>query len=277
MEQGAIWVECLPLIEFTYNNSFHSSIGMAPFEALYGRRCRTSLCWYELGESALLGLNVVQETTEKVKMIQEKIRASQSSQKSYNDKRRKDIEFQVGNHMFLRVNPLTGVGRALKCRKLTPRFVGPFEIVEKVEAVAYRIALPPSLSNLHYVFHVSQLRKYVYDESHVIQVDELEVRDILTIETWPVRIEDREVTRLRGKEIVLVKVIWVGPTGESATWESESRMKVSYPELFSSGNFRGQKFFLGGESCNSQISASFIFNCLICVYMCLCVIIYPWV
>jgi len=152
-------------------------------------------------------------------MIQEKMKASQSRQKSYHDKRRKDIEFQVGDHVFLRVNPVTGVGRALKCRKLTPRFVGPFEIVERIGVVAYRIALPPSLSNLHDVFHVSQLRKYVYDdESHVIQVDKLEVRDNLTVETWPVRIEDREVKRLRGKEIVLVKVIWVGPTSESATW-----------------------------------------------------------
>jgi len=116
---------------------------MVPFEALYGRRCRTSLCWYKSGESALLGPDVVQETTEKVKTIQEKMRASQSRKKSYHDKRRKDIEFQVSDHMFLRVNPVTGVGRALKCRKLTPRFVGPFEIVEKVRVVAYRIALPP--------------------------------------------------------------------------------------------------------------------------------------
>ena len=185
----------------------------------------------------------MQETTEKVKMIQEKMKASQSRQKSYHDKRRKDIEFQVGDHVFLRVNPVTGVGRALKCRKLTPRFVGPFEILEKTEAVAYQIALPPSLSNLHDVFHVSQLRNYVYEESHVIQVDELEVRDNLTVETWPVRVEDREVKRLRGNEIVLVEVIWVGPTNESATWESESRMKDSYPELFPLGNFRGRKFF----------------------------------
>ena len=207
---------------------------MAPFKALYGRRCRTPLCWYESGESALLGPDVVQETTEKVKMIQKNMRASQSRQKSYHDKRRKDIEFQVGDHVFLRVNPVTGVGHSLKCRKLTPRFVGPFEIVDKVGAVAYWIALPPSLLNLHDVFPMSKLRKYVFDESQVIQVDELEVRDILTVETWPVRIEDREVKRLRGKEIVLVKVIWVGPTSESATWESESRMKVSYPELFSS-------------------------------------------
>jgi len=96
LEQGVSWIECLPLIEFTYNNSFHSSIGMAPFEALYGRRCRTSLCWYESGEIALLGTKVVQETTEKVKMVQEKMRASQSRQKSYHDKRRKDIKFQLG-------------------------------------------------------------------------------------------------------------------------------------------------------------------------------------
>jgi len=115
---------------------------MAPYEVLYGRRCRTSFCFYDSGESTLLGLNVVQEMTEKVKMIQEKNRASQSRSKSYHDKRRKGIEFQVGDHVFLRVNLVTGVGRSLKCRKLTPHFVGPFQIVEKVGAVAYRIALP---------------------------------------------------------------------------------------------------------------------------------------
>jgi len=87
LEKGVSWVKCLPLIESTYINNFHSSIGMAPFEALYGRKCRTPLCWYESGESALLGPNGVQETTEKVKMIQEKMRASQSRQKSYHDKR----------------------------------------------------------------------------------------------------------------------------------------------------------------------------------------------
>jgi len=111
----------------------------------------------------------------------------------------------------------------------------------------------------------------VYDESHVIQVDELEVRDNLTVETLPVRIEDREVKRLRGKEIVLVKVIWVGPTGESATWESESRMKDSYPELFPSGNFRGREFFLGGECYNSPIFRYFIlYYFYVCLYMLVC-------
>ena len=155
-------------------------------------------CWSE--ESPLLGLEVVQETTKKVKMTQEKMRASRSRQKSYHDKRRKDTEFQVGDHVFLRVNPVTGVGRTLKCQKLTPHFVGPFEIMEKVGVMVYRIALPSSLSNLHNVFHVSQLMKYVYDQSHVISVDVLEVRDNLIVETWPVRIEDRKVKCLRGKE-----------------------------------------------------------------------------
>jgi len=106
------------LIEFTYNNSYHSSIGIAPFEALYGRRCRTPLCWFELGESVVLGPDIVQQTTEKVKMIQEKMKASQSRQKSYHDKRRQDLEFQEGDHVFLRVTPVTVVGRALKSKKL---------------------------------------------------------------------------------------------------------------------------------------------------------------
>jgi hypothetical protein len=149
----------------------------------------------------------------------------------------------MGDHVLLRVNPVTSVGYALKCRKLTPRFVRPFEIIEKVGSVACRIALHPSLSNIHDVFHASQLGKYVYDTSHIIQVDDLDVRDNLTVETWPVRIEDLEVKGIRGKDIVLVKVIWVRPTSESATLESESRMRLSYPELFSSDNFRGLKFF----------------------------------
>ena len=272
LEQGVSWVECLTLIEFTCNNSSHSSIRMAPFEALYGRRCRTTLCLYESGESALLGPKVVQETMEKVKMIQEKMKASLSRQKSYHDKRSKDIEFQVGDHVFLRVNPVIAVDRALKCRKLTPRFVGPFEIVEKVGVVAYRIALPPSLSNLHDVFHVSQLQKYVYVASHLIQVDDLEIRDNLTVEIWPVKIDDREVKRLRGKEIVLVKVIWVGPTGECATWESESRMRVSYPELFSSSNFQGRKLFLVGRVVTAYFSLEFFYLIIMYDYMCLCVI-----
>ncbi|KAI5421496.1 hypothetical protein KIW84_045069 [Lathyrus oleraceus] len=176
---------------------------MAPFEALYGRRCRTPLCWYESGESAVVGPEIVQQTTEKIKMIQEKMRIAQSRQKSYHDKRRKSLEFQEGDH-----------------------------ILERIGEVAYRIALPPSLANLHEVFHVSQLRRYIPDPSHVVQVDDVQVRDNLTVETSPMRIEDRELKQLRGKEIALVKVAWGGPAGGNVTWELESQMKESYPELF---------------------------------------------
>ena len=154
----------------------------------------------------MLGPELVHQTTEKVKLIREKMKASQSRQKSYHDKRRKALEFQEGDHVFLRVTPLTGVGRALKSKKLTPRFIGPYQISERIGTVAYRVGLPPHLSNLHDVFHVSQLRKYVPDPSHVIPRDDVQVRDNLTIETLPVRIKGREVKKLRGKEIPLVKV-----------------------------------------------------------------------
>ncbi|GAU51960.1 hypothetical protein TSUD_417460 [Trifolium subterraneum] len=240
LEQGESCDSSLPLIEFTYNNSFHSSIGMAPFEALYERRCRTPLCWYESSETVVLGPDIVQETTEKIRMIREKMKASQSRQKSYHDKKRKDVEFQEGDHVFLRVTSTTGVGRTLKSKKLTSKFIGPYQISERIGKVAYRIALPITLSNLHDVFHVSQLRKYVSDPSHVIESDDIQVKDNLTIETIPLRIEGREVKKLRNKEIASVKVIWGGPAGENVTWELESKMKSSYPDLFS-GKFSRAK------------------------------------
>ncbi|XP_073223391.1 uncharacterized protein [Cicer arietinum] len=187
-------------------------------------------------------------------MIQEKMRASQSRQKSYHDKRRKNLEFQEGDHVFLRVTPTTGVGRALKMRKLTPRFIGPYQILKRVGNVAYQIALPPSLSNLHSVFHVSQLRKYIFDPSHVIESDKVQIKENLTFETLPLRIEDQKSKELRGKTIPLVKVVWGGATGESATWEVESQMRDSYPELFSSGLYGN--FGTYGNSDSSDSSGS---------------------
>ncbi|XP_058727189.1 uncharacterized protein LOC131598624 [Vicia villosa] len=135
------------------------------------------------------------------------MKTSQSRHKSSHDKRRDDLEFEEGDHVFLRVTPVTGVGRALKSKKLTPRFVGPYQISERVGAIAYRVALPLNLSNLHDVFHVSQLRKYISDPSHVILMDNIQVRDNLMIETLPVKIEDREMKQLRGKDISLMKVV----------------------------------------------------------------------
>ena len=184
------WDDCLPLVEFTYNNSFHASIGMAPYEALYGRRCRTPICWYETGEQILLTPDFVQKQKEEIKMIKEKMKASQDRQKSYYDRRRKSLEFLIGDYVFLKVSPTTGVRRALKSRKLSPKFIGPFEVLERVGSVAYQIALPPKFSNLHPVFHVSQLRKYIHDPSHVIHLDPIEVQDNLTYDVVPLKIID---------------------------------------------------------------------------------------
>jgi len=197
----------LPLVEFTYNFSYHSSIGMASYEALYGRRCRTPLCWNQDGESLVLGPEFLWQTSYKVKAIKERMKATQSRQKSYADKRRRPLEFEAGDHVFLRVTPMTGIGRAIKSRKLTPRFVGPYQILRRICVVAYEIALPPHLANLHNVFHVSQLRKYVADLSHVLESDDIQIREDLTVNTGPIRILDSQVKKLRGKEIQIVKVL----------------------------------------------------------------------
>nr|KYP69378.1 Retrotransposable element Tf2 [Cajanus cajan] len=130
------------------------------------------------------------------------------------------LEFAEGEHVFLKVTPTSGVGRALKARKLTPIFVGPYQIIHRVGPVAYRLALPPSLSNLHDVFHVSQLRKYVHDPSHVVELDDVQVKENLTYEKLPVAVVDHKLKELRGKFIPLVKVLWDAATGE-ATWEVE--------------------------------------------------------
>nr|KYP39338.1 Retrotransposable element Tf2 [Cajanus cajan] len=148
------------------------------------------------------------------------MKTAQSRQKSYADKRRKPLEFAEGEHVFLKVTPTSGVGRALRARKLTPRFVGPYQIIQHVGPVAYRLALPPSLSNLHDVFHVSQLRKYIHDPSHVVELDDVRVKENLTFEKLPVTVIDHKLKELRGKSIALVKVLWDAATGE-ATWEVE--------------------------------------------------------
>ncbi|CAJ2642448.1 unnamed protein product [Trifolium pratense] len=199
------------LIEDGKAPDYHASIGMAPYEALYGRKCQTPLCWYKDGESTLVGPD---------------------RQKSYADQRRRPLEFQEGEHVFLRVTPTTGVGRALKSKKLTPKFIGPYQILKRVGPVAYEIALPPNLANLHSVFHVSHLRKYVSDPSHVIIPDDIQLKENLAFEVPPMSIGERSTKILRGKEIPLVKIIWNLKTGD-ATWEREDQMRERYPDLFS--------------------------------------------
>lgn len=231
------WDEHLSLIEFSYNNSYQTSIDMAPFEALYGRKCRSPVCWDEIGERKLLGPEIVQETTEKVKLIRDKLLVAQSRYKSYADNRRRPLEFLEGDHVFLKVSPIKGVTRFGKKGKLAPRYIGPFQILERVGGLAYRLALPPSLSGVHNVFHVSMLRKYEPDSSHVISYEPdqdryVPIREDLTYVEHPVRILDEKEKVLRNKSISLVKVLWKYHNIEEATWERKDEIQAKYPHLF---------------------------------------------
>ncbi|KAM2806920.1 hypothetical protein COP1_047492 [Malus domestica] len=226
------WEDHLSLAEFAYNNSFQSSIGMAPYEALYGKPCRSLLCWAEVGENVLLGPEIIQETTEKIKVIKQRLLTAQSRQKNYADKRRRPLQFNIGDHVFLKVSLRKGVKRFGKSGKLAPRFIGPFEILERIGEVAYKLALPPQLSNVHNVFHVSMLRKYQPDPTHVLNWGELSVDEKLSFEDRPIQILDHKDQRLRAKTISLVKVLWLHGSVEEATWELEAEMREKYPELF---------------------------------------------
>ena len=153
---------------------------MAPYEALYGRKCRTPWCWTKLSEKKVIGLDLIQKTEEKVKMIREILKVATDRQKSYADMKRKDIRYEIGEKVFLKVSPSKKVMRFRKKRKLSPRFIGPYEIIEKVGPVAYILALPLDLEKIHNVFHVSMLRRYRSDPSHVVSSETIELRPDLT-------------------------------------------------------------------------------------------------
>ena len=222
----------ISLAEFVYNNSFQSSIEMAPYEALYGRKCRTSLCWTEFSERKVIGPDLIKETEEKVKMIRERLKVATDKQKSYADMKRKDIRYEIGEKVFLKVSPWKKVMRFGKKGELSPRFIGPYEVIEKVGPIAYRLALPPDLEKIHNVFHVSMLRRYRSDPSHVVSTETIELRPDLTYEEEPVDILAREVKELQNKKILLVKVLSRNHKTEDATWESEETIWQQYPQLF---------------------------------------------
>ena len=231
LEFKGSWDRHLPLMEFAYNNSYQSSIEMAPYEALYGRKCRTPLCSDEVGERKLSGPEIVQVMTDNVKVIRDRLKIAQDRQKSYVDKRRRDLEFQVGDQVFMRISPWKGVLRFEKKGKLSPRYMGPYEIVERNGEVAYRLRLPPELARIHDVFHVSMFRKYIADPSHVLRDKLVELKEYLTYEERPVHIVDRKDQVLRNKVIPLVKVLWMNHDSEEATWEREYQMQTQYPHL----------------------------------------------
>ncbi|KAD3066961.1 hypothetical protein E3N88_34841 [Mikania micrantha] len=211
LDFGGNWDSHLPLIEFSYNNSYHSSIGCAPFEALY---------------------ELIQETTDKIAQIQQRLQATRSRQKNYANKRRKPLEFQVRDRVMLKVSPWKGVVRFGKKGKLAPRYVGPFDIIECIGPVAYRLRLPDELSGVHDMLHVSNLKKCLVDESLVIPVEEIQLDKRLHLIEEPLEIMDRMVKKLRRSRIPIVKVRWNSKRGPEFTWEREDHMKFKYPQLF---------------------------------------------
>ncbi|GJS38293.1 putative reverse transcriptase domain-containing protein [Tanacetum coccineum] len=186
--------------------SYHSSIHCAPFEALYGRKCRSPVLWAEIGDSGLIGPELVQETTDKVVVIRNRLKAARDHQKSYADNRRKPLEFQVGDHVMLKVSPWKGVVRFGKKGKLAQIFVGPFEILERIGHVAYRLRLLEELSSVYDMFHVSNLKKCLADANLHVSLDEIKVNKTLRFVEEPLKIMDREVKTLKRSKIPIVKV-----------------------------------------------------------------------
>ncbi|GJU00346.1 putative reverse transcriptase domain-containing protein [Tanacetum coccineum] len=195
---GKGWVNHLLLVKFSYNNSYHTSIKVAPFEALYGRKCRSPVCWAEVGEVQLTGPEIVQETIEKI----------------------------------IQVSPWKGVVHFGKRGKLNPRYVGSFKVLKKVGAVSYKLELLQELSRVHNTFHVSNLKKCYADEPFVVLLDGLHIDDKLYFVEEPVEIMDREVKRLKQSRITIVKVQWNSRRGPEYTWEREDQFRKKYPHLF---------------------------------------------
>ncbi|KAL4561750.1 hypothetical protein LXL04_033924 [Taraxacum kok-saghyz] len=226
---GGSWDRHLPLAEFAYNNSYHSSIGVPPYEMLYGRKCRTPICWGEVGQRVMGSTEVILQAPEMIQMVRDRLVTAQSRQKSYTDKRRSDLEFQVGDRVLLKVSPWKGVIRFRKRGKLGPRYIGPYRVIARVGRVAYRLELPEELSLIHNTFHVSQLCKYIVDESAVVPLEDIQIDEQLNYVEKPIAILERKAKKLRNKEV-----------GSEWTWEPEAEMREHYPELFEGVDFEDE-------------------------------------
>ncbi|XP_016750087.1 uncharacterized protein [Gossypium hirsutum] len=186
---------------------------MAPYEALYGRKCCTRLCWTELGERRVLGPEFVSETEDKVRLIQDRLKAASDRQKSYADLKHREREYSIGDFGFLKVSPWK-------------------KILKRVRPVAYQLELPPELDRIHDLFHVSMLRRYCSDPTHIVPSEKIEVRPDLTFEEELIQILDHDVKVMKRKFIPLMKVLWWNHSTEEAMLEPEDAMGQQYPHLF---------------------------------------------
>ncbi|GJR84654.1 putative reverse transcriptase domain-containing protein [Tanacetum coccineum] len=218
--------------KFLYNNSYHTSIKAAPFEALYGRKCHSRVCWAEVREAQLTRPEIIHETTENIFKIRDRMQAAHDQKKSYADKRRRPLEFEVGDKVMLKVAPWKGVIQFGKRGKLNPCYIGPFQIKERIGPVAYCLKLPQELRLVHNVFHVCNLKKCLSDDTLVIPLEEIQLDDKLNFVEEPIEIMDREVKQLKRSRIPIVKVRWNARRGPEYTWEREDQFKSKYPHLF---------------------------------------------
>ncbi|GJZ48707.1 putative reverse transcriptase domain-containing protein [Tanacetum coccineum] len=218
---GNSWDRHLSLIEFSCNNSYHKSIKVTPFEALYGRKCRSPVCWAEVGDTQLTGPEIIHEPTEKIVQIKQRIQAARDGQKSYAGVRRKPLEFQVGDKVMLKVSPWKGVIHFVKRGKLNLKYIFPLKVLAKVGTVAYILELPQQLSRVHSTFHVSNLMKCLSNEPLAIPLDEIHIDDKLHFVEELVEIMDRKVKRLKESRIPIIKVRWNSRRGTEFTWERE--------------------------------------------------------
>jgi hypothetical protein len=236
LSYGAKWEDCLPFAEFSYNNSYQSSLRMAPFEALYGRKCRTPLNWSETRESQVFRPDIIREAEEQVQLIRDHLKAAQSRQKSYANPKRCELVLNAGDFAYLRVTPLKGMQRFHVKGKLAPRYIGPFKILAHRGEVSYQLELPQELSDFHDVFHVSQLRRclQVPDKPEVFKnIDHrsIDLNHDLTYRERPIRILEESIRLTRRRKIKFFKVQWSNHSEDEATWEREDFLRSEFPYL----------------------------------------------
>jgi hypothetical protein len=200
------WDKSLPYAELSYNNSYQESLRMAPFEMLYGRRCQTPLFWSETGEQKVFGPDILQEAKKQVRMVRENLRVAQSRQKSYVDHRRRELSFEVGDFVYLKVSPMRGLHHFKVRGKLAPRFIGSFKITEKRGEVTYQLELPSQLSDVHNMFHVSQLKKCLCVPEEQFPMEDLSTSEDLSYQDYPVNILETSERVTRNKRIKMCKV-----------------------------------------------------------------------
>jgi hypothetical protein len=207
---------------------------MAPYEALYGRQCQIQLFWSQTRESQVFELEVLKDAEKQVQLVRENLKVAQSRQKSYADKRRRDLSFKIGDFVYLKVSLMRGTHRVRVKGKLAQRYVGPFKIIDRKGEVAYHLELPPQLSEVHDVFHVSQLKKCLRVPEEQLHMEYLDLGGDLTYSERPIKILDITEQVTRSKVIKMCKVQWSHHTEDEATWEHEEELRADYPELFPS-------------------------------------------